>query len=64
MTQCTHSKGWRFIACYCADRLPGVWVCDDCGETIKAHSDKYQKYPARVVPPNPFKRTSELPRAS
>lgn len=31
---CTHKNGVRFLACYCADRWPGVYVCIDCGEKI------------------------------
>ncbi len=40
----------RFLSCSCADRWPGVWVCDDCEE----------KVPARVVANTLVERTSGL----
>lgn len=33
MLDCKHPKGLRFLPCSTADRLPGKWVCDECGFT-------------------------------
>jgi hypothetical protein len=44
----------RFLECTCADRLPGVWVCDECGFSQRA------KLPATPVATHSFKRTSGL----
>lgn len=33
MTTCAH-KNTRFLACSAADRFPGKFICDDCGDTF------------------------------
>jgi hypothetical protein len=30
----------RFLALTAADRMPGVFVCDDCGEKFSKHPNK------------------------
>lgn len=36
---CEH-KNVRFLACTAADRLPGVFVCDDCEQKFTQHPNK------------------------
>lgn len=62
---CKHDQGFRFLACHCADRLPGVWACvaHDCDYCLNFDPGKFPSGIAYLSTPTGTKIMPKLSEA-